>query len=248
MFMQHIHGGTNQATTSSEDDLPVQLAEAAAEAKDLVRQLTDGKAQAVSDANKLAAMVAQVDAERKAIRADATAAQAGESRCKAAQDHMHTALGAAQTVLKELQQHLQQQAADAKSQCERLQQQQESTDRATAEAAAMSQQLQHDIKASQEAAAAAKAAFQDLAAQKQELLAVQQQLSEASQRAQQMSSNLAVDAASAQERFDSQTQTCQVAKQKAATECIKLQVVWHNATGGVAFIHSCFLQGCLGQL
>ena len=40
----------------------------------------------------------------------------------------------------------------------------------------MSQQLQRDIKASQEAAAAAKAACQDLAAQTQELLAVQTQL------------------------------------------------------------------------
>lgn len=232
MFMQHIHGGTNQATISPAEDLPVQLAEATAEAKDVVRQLTEKSAKAYSDAKLLTDMVARVEAERQAFRADATAAQAGESRGNAADSHVHTTLRTAQSVLKELQQQLQQQAVDAESQRELLQQQQESTERATAEATAMSQQLQRDIKASREAAAAAKAACHDLAAQKQELLAVQQQLSEASQRAQQMSSNLEVDAGSAQERFDSQTKTFRTAKREAATECSNLQVLWHNATWG----------------
>lgn len=201
MFMQQVHSDTNQATTSSAEDLPSLLAEA----KDIVKQLSRGSAQGYQDARKLADMVAQVSAERKAFRT--TAVEAGESRAKAAEDHLHTTIQSAQDLLKQLQQ------------------QKQDADQATAQATAVSQQLQQDVKASQEAAAAAKKACDSLAAQKQELLSVQQQLLDASQRAQQMSSNLEVDVGCAQESLDSQTKSFQKAKREAAAECSKLQVV-----------------------
>ena len=209
VFVQHIHSDMDQVTTSpAEDDLPGLLAEA----KSIVKQLSRGSAQGYSDAAKLADMVAQVSAERKAFRTDASAAKAGESRAKAAKDHLQTAIQSAQDLLKQLQQ------------------QKEEADQATAQATAMSQQLEQDIKASQEAAAAAKAACDSLAMQKQELLSVRQQLFEASQRAQQMSRNLEVDAGSAQESLDSQTKSFQKAQQQAAAECSKLQVLQCTAT------------------
>lgn len=211
MFVQHIHSDTDQVTTSpAQDDLPGLLAEA----KDIIKQLSRGSAQGYSDAAKLADMVAQVSAERKAFRTDATAAKAGASRAETAEDLLHTAIQSAQDLFKQLQQ------------------QKEDAVQATAQATAMSQQLQQDIKASQEAAAAAKAACDSLAAQKQALLSVQQQLLGASQRAQQMSRNLEVDAGSAQQSLDSQTKSFQKAKREAAAECSKLQVLQHIAVLG----------------
>ena len=217
MYVQHIHSDTDQVTTSlAQNDLPGLLAEA----KEIVKQLSSGSAKGYSDAAKLADMVAQVSAERKAFRTDATAAGAGASRAKTVEAHLHTATQSAQDLLKQLQQ------------------QKEGAVQATAQATAMSQQLQQDIKASQEAAAAAKAACDSLEAQKQALLSVQQQLLEASQRAQQMSRNLEVDAGSAQESLDSQTKSFLKAKREAAAECSKLQVLQRIATFGWTSMHT----------
>lgn len=211
VLVQHIHIDTDQATRSSaEHDLPGLLTEA----KDILKQLSRGSAQGYSDAAKLADMVAQVTTERKAIRTEAAAAQATESRAQAAQDHLHAATQSAQDLLKQLQQ------------------QKMEADQATAQATAMSQQLGQDIKASQETAAAAKAACDSLAPQKQELTSLQQHLLEASQRAKQMSRNLEVDAGSAQESLDSQTKSFQKAKREAAAECSKLQVLQRIAALG----------------
>lgn len=123
--MQHVHSDTHQATTSLAEDVPGLLAEA----KDLVEQLPRCSAQGYHDATKLAGMVAQVNTQRKAVRTDATAIEAGESRARVAEDHLNTAMQSAQELLKQL-----------------LQQKQDA-DQATAQATAMSQQLQHDIKA-----------------------------------------------------------------------------------------------------
>ena len=220
--MQHTPGHTHQATINPAEDLHALLMEA----KDVIRKLTAGCTQGHSDAEKLANMVGQVNGGRKGFQADAVAAQALESRAKLAEDHLHKAVQSGQYLLKQLQQ----QAADAESKRQHLQQQQEDTDRAAAQAAAISQQLQRDVKASHEAAAAASAACVGLAAQKQELLSIKEQLLGASQRAQQMSRNLQVDAESAQESFDSHTKSFQKTKQEAAAECSKLQVLHLNAS------------------
>lgn len=220
--MQHIHPDSHQTIPSSAEHLRGLLTDA----DNVIKKLTIASTKGYSDANKLARMVEQVGAEREAFRSDAATAQAAESRAKAGENHLHNLTQSAQDLL----QQLQQQAADAESKQQHLQQQKEDTDRTTAQAALVSQQLLQDIKASQEAAAAATAACHGLAAQEKQLLSIRKQLLDDSERAQQVSRNLEVDARVALEGFDSHKRSCQQAKQEAAAECSKLQVLRHDAT------------------
>lgn len=194
------------------------------EAEDVTKRLTTASTKGYSDANKLVQMVEQVGAEREALRGDAATAQAVESRAKAAGDHLQSLTQQAQDLLTQLQQ----QAAVTEKQCQQcqqLQQQKEETHQVTAQAALISKQLVLDMKAAQEAAAASHAAFSSLAAQQQELLTIKQQLHDESQRAQQASRNLDVDVRAALEGVDRDTRSFQLAKQEAAAECSKLQVL-----------------------
>ena len=188
-----------------------------------VRQELDNSAkQGHSDAQKLAAMVELVRAERKGLQADAAAAKAAESASQTAREELDIASNRASSLLKDLQQ---QQSAQAEAQSRRLQQQQVETETAKAQAAALVQQLQEGATLSQQAAAAAKDAHHTFVTQKRELTLLSERLTDVNQQAKLASSNLQVDVGSAQEGLASQINSLRGARQQAAAECSRLQVI-----------------------